>query len=183
MVVFDASTLILLARSGLLDIFLDDFRGEALVPAAVQAECAADPIRPDGILIRKRIEEGRLEVERVKAPRSVARLREDFRLGQGEAEAVALALEKGSTAVVATDDRNAIRACKVLRVGFVTALGILTRATEKGLLRTESAASVLSQLATLGRYRTELVEEVARRLGGIGHGESTEDGERSPRRG
>ena len=180
---FDASTLILLARSGLLDIFLGDFRGKALVPAAVKAECAADPIRPDGLLIRKRIEEGRLEVERVKAPRSAARLREDFRLGQGEAEAVALALEKGDTAVVATDDRNAIRACKVLRVGFVTALGILTRSAEVGILTPESAASVLARLAVIGRYRTELVEEVARRLGGTGHGEGSKDGERPSGRG
>ena len=85
--------------------------------------------------------------------------------------------------MVATDDRNAIRACKVLRVGFVTALTLLTRLTEKGSLSSERAAFLLSRLAFLGRYRAELVEEVARTLGGMGHGKSSEDSERPPGRG
>jgi hypothetical protein len=58
-----------------------------------------------------------------------------------------LALEKEDTVVIATDDRNAIRACKVLRIGFVTSLG-----------------------------RDEIIEEVSRQIGGMPHGEGSEDG-------
>jgi predicted nucleic acid-binding protein len=63
-------------------------------------------------------------------------------LGIGEAEALVLALEKEAV-VVATDDRNAIRACKVLRINFVTSLGILVRAVEKDscIARTERGFS------------------------------------------
>jgi predicted nucleic acid-binding protein len=39
----------------------------------------------------------------IQQPKVVARLVQDFRLGAGEAEALALALEKGELAIVATD--------------------------------------------------------------------------------
>jgi predicted nucleic acid-binding protein len=173
--VFDASTLILLAKSDLLDLFLNDFPGVPLMPGAVEAESTGYPDRPDGVLIRRRLEEGRLTVEEIRQPKVVARLVQDFRLGAGEAEALALALEKGELAVVATDDRNAIRACKVLRVGFVTSLGILVRAVEKNLLTPEDGMRCLERLKSLGRFRAEIIEEVSHQIGGS-HGESSEDG-------
>lgn len=176
MLIFDASTLILLAKVGLLDIFLDDFPGAVLLPRAVEAECVGGQPRPDGMLIRQRIQEGRLTVVEVQQPRVVARLIQDFRLGSGEAEALALALEQEeAAAVVATDDRNAIRACKVLRLGFVTSLGLLVRSVEKRLLTVDDGKRFLRGLASYGRFRPTLIEEVLQQMEGITHGESTED--------
>jgi predicted nucleic acid-binding protein len=173
--VFDASTLILLAKVELLDIFLDDFQGSPLLPAAVQAESTGEPRRPDGLLIWQRIQEGRLTVQEIQQPGVLSRLLQDFRLGLGEAEAIVLALEIGESAVVATDDRNAIRACKVLRIGFVTSLGILARAVERGLVTGEEGARFLEKLRAYGRFRNEVIEEVSRQIGGIAHGEGSED--------
>lgn len=174
--VFDASTLILLAKSDLLDLFLEAFEGSPLLPGAVEAESTGSPGRPDGVLIRQRITEGRLRVEEVGQPNLVARLVQDFRLGAGEAEALALALERGDTTLVATDDRNAIRACKVLRIRFVTSLGILVRAVEKGLLSRKDGARCLERLRSYGRFRGEVIEEVSRQIGGVSHGEGSENG-------
>jgi predicted nucleic acid-binding protein len=173
--IFDASTLILLAKAELLDLFLDDFQGTPLVPGAVEAEATHDTSRTDGILIRERIREGRLAVEEVRQPKVLSRLLQDFRLGSGEAEALALALEKEDRAVVATDDRNAIRACKVLRIEFVTSLGILAQAVEKGLLAPADGMKALERLKAYGRFRDEIIEEVARQIGGASHGESSKD--------
>jgi predicted nucleic acid-binding protein len=78
-------------------------------------------------------------------------------------------------AVVVTDDRNAIRACKVLRIGFVTSLGILVRAVEKNLLTPQEGMRCLDRLRSFGRFRAEIIEEVSRQIGGS-HGESSEDG-------
>ncbi len=174
--VFDASTLILLAKSDLLDFFLEDFEGSLLLPAAVEEESTGFPGRPDGVLIRQRITEGRLTVEEVRQSNVLARLGRDFRLGAGEAEALALALERGDSALVATDDRNAIRACRVLRIRFVTSLGILVRAVEKGLLSPEDGARCLERLRSYGRFKAEVIEEVARQIGGISHGKGSENG-------
>lgn len=176
MLIFDASTLILLAKAELLDLFLDDFQGTPLVPGAIEAEAAHDPNRPDSVLIRERIREGRLAVEEVRQPKVLSRLLQDFRLGSGEAEALALALEKEDRTVVATDDRNAIRACKVLRIGFVTSVGILTQAVEKGLLTSADGMRFLGKLKVYGRFREEVIEEVARQIGGANHGEGSKNG-------
>lgn len=173
--IFDSSTLILLAKSDLLDIFLEDFLEAPSLPSAVEAELTWDSRRPDAILIRQRITEGRLVVESIREPKVLARLVQDFRLGLGEAEALVLALEK-KAAVVATDDRNAIRACKVLRINFVNSLGILVRAVEKGLLSTVDGMGLLRKLKVYGRFRDEVIEEAARQLGGTRHGESSENG-------
>lgn len=118
----------------------------------------------------------RLSVREVGQPKILARLLDDFRLGPGEAEAVAIALDSGEAVVVATDDRNAIRACKVLRIAFVTSLGILTRAVEKGLLATENEMLRLERLTSLGRFSEQILEEVRRKIGGSADGESSEDG-------
>lgn len=176
MLIFDASTLILLAKAELLDIFLDDFQGAALLPQVVEAECVGSQPRPDGMLIRQRIRDGRLNVKQVRQSRVVARLMQDFRMGLGEAEALALALENEEEATaVATDDRNAIRACKVLRLGFVTSLGILVRAVEKRLLTPDEGKRFLRSLAIHGRFKTGLIEEVSHQIEGMRHGKGTED--------
>jgi predicted nucleic acid-binding protein len=174
--IFDSSTLILLAKAELLDVFLDDFEGRPLLPRAVEAESTAAPGRPDGLLIRQRILEGRLVVKETKQPEVLSRLVQDFRLGLGEAEAIVLALDMGDTAVLATDDRNAIRACKVLRIGFVTSLGILVRAVEKGLVTPADGAGFLERLRFYGRFRDDIIAEVERQIGDTAHGKDTEDG-------
>ncbi len=172
MLVFDASTLILLAKSELLDIFLEDFEGTPLLPGAVETESTGSS-GPDAVLIRQRISEGRLRVEEVRESRRVLeRLGLDFRLGAGEVEALALALEKGESAIVATDDRSAIRACKVLRIRFVTSLGILTRAVEKGLMARDDGVRCLERLRVYGRFKGEVIEEVLRQIGGKTGGRS-----------
>jgi len=93
----------------------------------------------------------------------VARLRTDFSLGRGEAEALVLAAERGWTAV-ATDDRNAIRACRLLRLGFVSAVAILLRLTKDGALDVEAAERALDALARHGRDQPRIVEDARRRL-------------------
>jgi predicted nucleic acid-binding protein len=91
-------------------------------------------------------------------------------------EAQALALDReGDDAIVATDDRNAIRACKALRIGFVTSLGILVRSVEKDLLSPEDANRILDRLVIYGRLRKDVVEEARRQIGDTTHGESSKN--------
>ena len=104
------------------------------------------------------------------------RLIEDFHLGIGEAEALSLALEKQAD-IVATDDRNAIRACKLLRLRFTTAIGILIRLWERGRLTAEEARRALERLAVYGRYRRTILEDAIRRLKGKEHDQDTENPE------
>ena len=165
MIVFDASTLILLTKVDLLDLLLENYPAEAVVPQAVKAECMIPPSRPDAIHIQERIRERRISVDRVQDAAVVHRLVADFHLGLGEAEVVALAMEKQGP-LVATDDRNAIRACKLLRLKFTTAIGILIHMREKGVLHADAARRSLERLAILGRYRRAIFDDARRRLEG-----------------
>jgi predicted nucleic acid-binding protein len=93
----------------------------------------------------------------------VAKLQADFDLGKGEAEAIALGL-KEKARLLAIDDKNGINACKLLGIAFTTALGILLRSREKGLIDEESALSKLAALARSGRYKGSILEDARLRL-------------------
>ena len=153
MIVLDASTAILLAKSELLDAFVEAVRQPVVMPKEVERECYGRPGTLDAHLIARAITEKRIAVRVVRQQKQYQKLRSDFPLGRGEAEAVTLALASEG-ALVATDDRQAINACKLLKIPFITALTVLVRMREKGLLSTEEANSKLEMLARYGRYRS-----------------------------
>jgi len=81
-------------------------------------------------MIQKALDESRIKVILVKNRKLLAKLQTDFSLGQGEAEAIALA-QKERTRIVGIDDKNGDNACKLLGIAFTTAVGILLRSRER----------------------------------------------------
>jgi predicted nucleic acid-binding protein len=152
-IVLDASTAILLAKAELLDPFIENVEQTVAMPRDVEDECRGrDSL--DARLIARAIDEKRIAVRAVER-RAMQRLMDDFGLGRGEAAAIVLAAPKG--ALVATDDRRAIHACKVLKIPFTTAISVLTRMREKGLLSRPEALEKLNRLARDGRYKKEII--------------------------
>jgi predicted nucleic acid-binding protein len=131
MLVFDSSTLILIAKVELLDAFLKDIGMEIAIPKAVEDECCGGKKTLDSLFIRKALDESRIKVRSVRNRRLVAKLAEDFSMGRGESEAIALALQEGAL-LVGIDDKNGINACKLAGIPFTTAVGILVRSRQKG---------------------------------------------------
>ena len=163
MIVFDASTLILIAKIEVLSGFLESVGFQVCVPGEVAKESCAIKRSLDALLIRKSLDESKIRVVAVRDRKLVTKLRRDFGLGMGEAEAIALAhFEKA--ALIGIDDKNGINACKLLGVPFTTAIGILIRMHEKELLTTEHALLKLTQLGQHGRYKRSILEDAKRRL-------------------
>ncbi len=163
MIVFDSSTLILLAKIELLDTFLGSYHGDITIPASVEKESTVKGTF-DGLLIRRRLEEGKIKVKESNAEAAKQFMR-DFNLGAGEAEAIALALDnKGS--IVATDDRNALKACRLLNLEPTTAIAFLLRAREKNLLTKEEALAKLKDLSKYGRYEKTIIAAARNKLNG-----------------
>jgi predicted nucleic acid-binding protein len=163
MLIFDASTLILIAKIELLDLFLAGTPLQAAVPAAVERECCGKKNSLDALRIRKALEESRIKLIAVENVKLVSKLAAEFSLGKGEAQAITLGLSQ-SGSLVAVDDKNAINACKLLGIAFTTAIGILVRSREKDLLtRTEALAS-LASLARFGRYSEIILDDARLRL-------------------
>ena len=102
---------------------------------------------------------------KVKNVALVKRFMDDFSIDAGEAEALTLAGEK-KAGIVATDDRNAIRACKLLKLEFVTAVSFLIRAVEKGVLSKDEGIVKLKQLQSIGRYSKQILDDAAQQIQG-----------------
>jgi predicted nucleic acid-binding protein len=164
MVVLDASTLILIAKTEILDLFLDGIESKVAIPAEVVKECCGVKKSLDALLIQKALDESRVKVGAVKNRRLVTKLQEDFGLGRGEAEAIVLALAEKAQAL-GIDDKNGVNACKLLGVAFTTAVGVLVRMREKGFLTVGEALVKLATLEKHGRYKPSILEDARRKIG------------------
>lgn len=162
--VFDASLLILLAKIEALELFVANLEGEVLIPEIVSAEVLKEG-KEEVPLIKALIDTKKIQISRLKDEKQTRKLMIDFSMAAGEAEAIVIALRKGSY-VVATDDRNAIRACKMLRLEFITAIAVLIRAVEKRLISKEEAISKLKKLQSIGRYNKAIIEDAAKQIEG-----------------
>ena len=107
MLIFDSSTLILIAKVELLDVFLKDFGMEIAIPKAVEDECCGGKKTLDALIIRKALDESRIKVRSVRDRKLVAKLEEDFSMGRGESEAIALALQEEALMVGIDKSRSA----------------------------------------------------------------------------
>jgi hypothetical protein len=163
MLVFDSSTLILTAKIELLDLFLSEIGMEVAIPRSVEEECFGGKKTFDAFMIQKAVDESRIIVRGVRNKKVVLRLKADFSMGQGESEAIALALQEKAR-LVGVDDKCGINACKLTGVPFITAVAILLRSRQKGLIDKDDALSRLSSLAKHGRYKSSILEDAKRRL-------------------
>ena len=164
MIVFDASTLILLAKIGLLELFISTFQRRVAIPKKVKSEVCVqgEAERP---LVENLIKQGKIEILTAKNPRQKRKLMADFNIDEGEAEALLLSIQIGAEAI-ATDDRNAIRASKLLKIDFITAIGFLVRAYEKQLVDRDEALTKLQSLQAVSRYSNIILKDAKNRIEG-----------------
>ena len=165
MILFDASTLILLAKAELLETFLAHINQPVVIPKEVARECCGAKRSLDALMIQKAIDNGQIGVLPVRNRKLSAEIRSDFPLGKGEAEVLTLAAEAEEEArVVAIDDRHGINACKLLKLPFVTAISILIAMGENGWVGQREALRKLEALERYGRYKAEIIADARSRL-------------------
>jgi len=165
MVIFDASTLILLARCGLLEIFVSRTKRRIVIPLAVRNE-TLQPGKEETPFIERFLEQRLIDTEQVNDEAAIQKLMHDFAIDRGETEAIFLAHVSGG-AIVATDDRNAIKACRMLGLGYITALSIVVSFCEHGILSQSEALLKLEELQRIGRYSKRIMEDAVAALKGV----------------
>lgn len=92
----------------------------------------------------------------------------DFGLGEGEAEALSLALRE--RCILATDDWRAIKACKILDVGFITAIHCLVALYRSKELDQRLALEKLKSLEKYGRYSVQIMKDARKMIEGDKNG-------------
>jgi predicted nucleic acid-binding protein len=147
LVVSDTSPVLNLAIIGQLDLLHQQF-GEVWLPQAVTDELRIEQDLPGSIAVRTARQAGWLLTERVRDRVRVAILQRD--LDSGEAEAIALALQKHADWLL-LDERDARRAAKSLGLKVTGVLGILLKASMDGQL--SSLREAMDQLRDLADFR------------------------------
>ncbi len=160
MMVSNTSTLVLLAKVGLMETFLEA-AGTIAIPSQMKVEYAFDPTSYQAKLLERAIDEGEIVVKETEADMEVLR---QFRLHKGEAAAYAL-YNAGKYDAIITDDGELIKLCKLERIPFICAMAVVLRLYEKKLLTKQEALGKLEQLHVVGRYAKEIYEYYKKEVG------------------
>lgn len=164
--VCDSSSLILLAKVGLLG-HLSIYADKVLIPTAVFNEAVVagkQGGKEDAFIIEREIEKNVIDVSKVKDNKLVERLLENFRIELGEAEAIALSIEKNAL-FLTIDDREGIKACRVFGVPFVTALAFLVKLTKDKKIPGEEASLALDKLQRICLYSDDMLSAAKKECG------------------
>ncbi len=145
MMIADASSLIMLTRSGLIEV-LRVLAGKVIVPEAVWNECISGSARPGATAIMSARQAGHIEV------RADAVLNDPLpALGQGEVSAIALAMEVGCPVLM--DECLGRRVASVHGVRVIGSAAILIAAKERGLI--PAVTLVLADWRAAGYFLSE----------------------------
>lgn len=155
LIVFDTSTLILLAKIDILQLVLNQYSG--IIPEIVKGEVIYKN-EMDTELIIQQIKDGNLAVEKNPSKDKMKHILKDFPLGRGEVAALIIAKEKDI--VLATDDGLAIKVCKIFGVKFATAIHFLIG---EGLDKSLTMAK-LKLLKKYGRYSADIIKDAEERI-------------------
>ena len=164
-VISDASTLILLQKITLLDKLLKNFSFS--IPNEVYKEAIIKGKKvksEDAYSIENKINKNLIEVKKIKNKDKLRQIINEFGLGEGEAEAIALFLQENAD-VLSTDDHKAINVCKIYEIPFMTALTFVVECFGTELITKNEAKRMIKDLSILGRYKNELIYKALDMIG------------------
>lgn len=160
-IVFDASTLILLAKIELLREITEAVN--VIIPEKVKSECLLKE-GIDATLISTLIRETKIIVKKAGNAEAIKKIQHDFRIETGEAEALWLA--RRLDCAIAVDDGPTIKACKVIGQRFTTTIHFLLSLASQNRLGKDMALAKLEKLSVYGRYSKKIIEDTTKRLKG-----------------
>lgn len=161
MVIMDSSSLILLAKMEALDKMLKSIRETVMIGEQVYKEVTAKDTF-DAKLITSRVKEGIIEIRKMRKMQLFKDVMKDFGCGAGEAESITLSIESGEG--IATDDKKAINACKLLKVRWATTADLLVEMYDKKKITKEEALAYADRLEKYGWYGRMLIEKLKEKI-------------------
>lgn len=158
-------TLIALAKIRRLQL-LKDLYGTVVMPPFVKVECIDNGKEigaPDAYEIEKAVQEGWIKSATLdrKWKTRVNNLMQRAPIGQGEAEALIIAREKGIPVVL--DDADARALARALGIEHVGTLMVPYEAVIKGLIRYDALVSILSDLSKVLWVSPAVIVEILRK--------------------
>lgn len=165
MIVCDSSTLILLAKSEVLDKFLEHFNF-CYISETVYNESTNNKEKFDSQIIMRRIGESKIRIKKIINKKIVDEMKAVFNLGIGESEALALSIENKMT--LAVDDKKAIKAAKVIGIKYITAISFIVMLIYASKIKKKEAIQMINNLITYARYSKEIIESTLKEVENYG---------------
>jgi predicted nucleic acid-binding protein len=164
-VISNTSPLIALAKIRRLQL-LKDLYGSVVMPPFVRVECIDNGREigaPDAYEIEKAVQEGWIKAATLdrKWKTRVNNLMQRAPIGQGEAEALIIAREKGIPVVL--DDADARALARALGIEHMGTLMIPYEAVIKGLIRYDELVSILTGLSKVLWVSPAVIAEILRK--------------------
>ena len=161
MVAIDSSSIILMAKAGILDKIIKNLREKLTITNKVYIETTKKEVF-DAQIIKKRVEEKAIQKKEIKNSKLFSKIKSDFNLGEGEAEAIVFCLENKTGLI--TDDKKAMNACRLLRIRFTTAPNLLIRLYKRNSITKTEASMYLDKLEKFGRYAKRILQNAREEL-------------------
>ena len=155
MLASNTSTLVLLAKIGCLEAFID-ISPTIEIPAQVKMEALFDEDSYYARLIEKLISGQKIKVVNVGKDK-IANILNEFGMDEGEAATYAIFDAKKHKAIL-TDDGELIKLCKLEKIPFICAMAVVIILFEKRKLKKEDSLNKLKDLYSIGRYSQKLYE-------------------------
>ena len=147
-----------MAKADILDKIIKHLQENLAITNQVYNESTSKIDAYDAKIIKKRIEEKAIRKRGIKNLELYKNIQDDFNLGKGEAETIVLCLENKISLI--TDDKKAMKACKILRIKFTTVPNLLIRLYNKGLMTKIEADLYLKRLEKFGRYSNDILQKI-----------------------
>ena len=158
----DSSTLILMSKTTITrEIY--NYIDSVLISKQVFkeiVEAGKKDNKEDAIIVENLIKEGKIKVKGIKNHKFIKGLITDFKINQGEAEAITLALQEKTSLL--TDDKECIKICRVYDIIFITALSFLVKLVKDKLLDKKIAMIKIDSLKKIGYYSKDIIEDAIR---------------------
>ncbi|MDO8627658.1 MAG: hypothetical protein Q7K42_04285 [Candidatus Diapherotrites archaeon] len=156
MAFLDSSSLILFAKSDVLDIFIDSLVEKPKITEIVFEEC----IKKDSLdakLIKQRVLGKKITVVKASDRQLCNKIAIDFNLGLGEAETIGQAIKENSSVI--TDDKKAMKVCRIFNLEFTSTLSLLSVLYENKKIDKSEALSAFEKLRKHGWFSKEVLNK------------------------
>lgn len=155
-IVMDACTLILLAKSLVLEKTLNAF--EIVTTTEVYAEVAKGKEKKfeDALLAEKLKTSNLLKIDSSNK-KIMNQISEKFNMGEGESSVISLALTEKNI-IVATDNKQGRKAARVHDLSLIGSLELVVSLNKKGIIDRNKATEAINVLQREGWFQSHLIE-------------------------
>ena len=161
-IIADSSSLILLAKSELLDVLAA--KTKLIISQEVHKEVVEDGLKQgfsDALTINNLIEKKKINVKKVKKHKEFP-----VTLGSGEKESIELYFQEKANKII-IDDKKALQLCKLLQIPYLTTHIVLFDILRKKHIDKSKAMRSLEILNKEGRYSSEIILHYYEKIGKV----------------